>query len=374
MRCETFGARRRAASVLLAALVALTILPLHARAEAAYRHHPVAHLSLSTKIDSYLQLLTRDELFSGDVLIARDGEIVTQHAYGPANWRRHLPNTLGTAFRIGSITKQFTALAILLLQQWGKLRIGDRICSYIPRCPKTWRAITIYELLTHTSGIPDRFNDSDYNTTRHATPAELLRRFRDRPLNFAPGTNWAYSNAGYGVLGYIISRASGHSYTSFLQRYVFRPLHLRDTGVGPKGPPLSRQAVGYQSWGVPAPYINLSTAYAFADVISTVDDLYTWDQALFSDSFLPRRATRAMFAPHVEAHSANGYVFHYGYAWFIEREENHLIIDHPGLINGFASVNEYLPDDKVTIIVLSNLQNADVPAICTELRKLVLGR
>lgn len=288
-----------------------------------------------------------------------------------ADWRRHVSDRPDTVFRIGSITKQFTALAIMQLQYWRRLHVGDHICSYIPGCPHKWRDITIYELLTHTSGMPDRFNDSDYDTTHPATPEQLLKRFAAKPLNFPPGTNYYYSNAGYAILGYIVSRVSGLSYAAYLERYVFAPLHLRDTGIDPD-PHRGQEATGYLSGSTTAPYINMSTAYAFGDIYSTASDLYTWDRALFGGKLVPMWSLAPMFQTHVTAVGFDGSTLHYGFGWFIDEDQHHRIISHPGLINGFSAVNEYLPDDKVTLVVLSNTQDASVAAICHDVREMVL--
>ena len=185
----------------------------------------------ASKIDKVLNDLTEREAFTGAVLVARNGEVLLRQGYGLADRERNIPNTPQTKYRLGSITKQFTAMAILMLQAQDKLNVQDPICRYISECPITWQDITIHHLLTHTSGIPNLTDFHDYQATK-ATPSppeQTIARFKDKPLGFPPGEQWSYSNSGYIVLGHIIEQASGLSYEAFLQQYIFEPLQMKDT-------------------------------------------------------------------------------------------------------------------------------------------------
>src|SRR5450759_2120122 len=184
-------------------------------------------------VDTMLGNMTSQSVFSGSVLISQHGHVLLSKGYGFADRDQKTPNAPQTRFSIGSNTKQFTAAAIMLLQVQGKLKVTDRICKYIPQCPTAWGVITIKELLTHTSGIPDYLNtlpDFRGYAGPPLTPLQVIAHFRDLPLEFAPGTTWKYSNSGYFLLGYIIEQISGLSYEAFLQKYILTPLHLSDTG------------------------------------------------------------------------------------------------------------------------------------------------
>jgi CubicO group peptidase (beta-lactamase class C family) len=192
----------------------------------------VAAGETASKIDKLLDSLTESDDFTGAVLVARNGEILLSKGYGPADQDKNLPNTPHTKFRLGSITKQFTAMAVLILQAQGKLNVQDPACLYISECPAAWKDITIHHLLTHTSGITNFTNFPDYQATKAtpSSPEQTIARFKDKPLDFSPGERWSYSNSGYIVLGYIIEDVSGLSYEAFLQQNIFEPLQMKDTG------------------------------------------------------------------------------------------------------------------------------------------------
>jgi CubicO group peptidase (beta-lactamase class C family) len=187
---------------------------------------------ITARGDLYLSQLTKDSLFSGSVLVARDGEILLSHGYGEADRTQHLLNTAQTKFRLGSLTKQFTAMAILILQGRGALNVRDRICTHMADCPVPWQSITIHQLLTHTSGIPDFARFPDYQATMGlpSSPTETIARFKDKPLEFLPGEKFSYSNSGYILLGAIIEQASGIPYEAFLRDAIFTPLQMANSG------------------------------------------------------------------------------------------------------------------------------------------------
>src|SRR5579884_3801699 len=182
----------------------------------------------AAQLDTYLTHLAKDGVLSGAVLVAQNGMLFSK-GYSLADKDARIPNTPQTRFRIGSITKQFTAMAILILQQDGKLHVQDRICLYIPNCPQDWQPITIEQLLTHTSGIPDYTNFPDFvaTWTQPTTPEQLIARFENMPLEFSPGSVFRYSSSGYILLGYIIERVTGESYATFLQQNIFDPLKMK---------------------------------------------------------------------------------------------------------------------------------------------------
>jgi CubicO group peptidase (beta-lactamase class C family) len=308
--------------------------------------------------------MTSQSVFSGSVLIAQHGHVLLSKGYGLADRAQKTPNGPQTRFAIGSNTKQFTAAAILLLEVQGKLKVTDRICAYIPQCPSAWGDITIKELLTHTSGIPDYLNtlpDFAGYAGPLLTPLQIIAHFRDVPLEFAPGTTWKYSNSGYFLLGYIIEQVSGLSYEAFLQKNILTPLNLSDTGYN------------HNSNGVAIGYIDItetlaepedpSLPYAAGALYSTVEDMNRWEQALTTDALLPATSRAEMFAPQVAMPDGGPMAAGYGYGFVIGTEVGRRIIWHNGGISGFTSMEARYPVDDVTVIILDNQMSVDVTTI-----------
>jgi len=316
--------------------------------------------SSASKIDKALNSLTERDAFTGAVLVARNGEVLLSKGYGLADWDKKLPNNPHTKFRLGSITKQFTAMAILMLQAQDKLNVRDSVCLYISECPTTWQDITIHQLLTHTSGIPNFTKFINYEATKAtpSSPEQTIARFKDKPLDFPPGEQWSYSNSGYIVLGYIIEQVSGQSYEAFLQQNIFEPLQMKDTGYDHNDGSL---AIGYTGilW-TEADYIDMTIPFAAGGLYSTVEDLYRWDQALYTEQVVSKDLLDLMFTPHAKMPDTG---LSYGYGWFIGEMNNHNVVGHGGGIEGFATEIRRYIDDKVTIIVLSNRVSTGVEHI-----------
>jgi CubicO group peptidase (beta-lactamase class C family) len=319
---------------------------------------------VALQLDELLTKLTHNELFSGSVLIAQDGKILVSKGYGLANREKKVANTPQTKFRLASITKQFTAMAILMLQAQGKLTVQDPICKYISNCPTTWQPITIHHLLTHTSGIPDYSNFPDFNASKmvQSSPAQLIARFKDKPLDFKPGEKWSYSNSGYILLGAIIEQVSGKSYEVFLQEHIFAPLKMADTGYDPKKDILT---TGYKSKYSKADAIDMSVVYAAGGLYSTVEDLYRWDQALYTEQLVSKELLDKMFT------ASDG--LSYGYGWFIGKEFDHRVIGHPGSLDGFATIINRYPDDKAVIILLSNQEDVQLDDVEEGVARILFG-
>ncbi len=325
-----------------------------------------------TESDAVLGDLARQSLFTGSVLIAKEGQVLLSRGYGLADREQNIPNTPQTRFRLGSVTKQFTAMAILILEKQGRLDVQDPICKYIPDCPSTWDAITIKHLLTHTSGIPDFTSFADYLGSRAVptTPIQTIDRFKDKPLDFQPGEKFSYSNSGYIVLGYIVERASGQTYEDFLKQSIFTPLNLRDTGYDHLTDGL---AVGYaDKYSTrPADFIDMSIPYAAGGLYSTVEDLYRWDQSLYTEQLVPKATLAEMFAPQVDI-AGSGLA--YGYGWVTGKDASGLSTNmHEGGIEGFTTVIARYPDDHVTIIILCNQQDINPGLVLNILSQKILG-
>jgi CubicO group peptidase (beta-lactamase class C family) len=307
--------------------------------------------------------MTSQEVLSGSVLISQHGQVLLSKGYGLADRAQKTPNGPQTRFAIASNTKQFTAAAILLLEVQGKLKLTDGICTYIPDCPSAWSVITIKELLTHTSGIPDYTALPDFvgYVGQPWTPLQIIAHFRDLPLDFTPGSTWKYDNSGYIVLGYIIEQVSGLSYEAFLQTNIFTPVNLSDTGYnhGSNG-----VAIGYTDGSAtPAEPWDPSVPFAAGGLYSTVEDMNRWEQALTTDALLPATSRAEMFALQVATPNGPPQAAGYGYGFFIGTDSGRPIIWHSGGIPGFASIEARYPVDDVTVIILGNQFSAAVPTI-----------
>ena len=321
---------------------------------------------VTSEVDIMLNEMAEQNLFSGSVLIAREGEILLSNGYGMADREKNIANTPQTKFYLGSITKQFTAMAILMLQAEGKLNVQDRICQYISDCPAAWHEITIHQLLIHTSGIP---HFMDFPLDRPSTSAQTIARIKDKPLDFKPGEKWSYSGSGYNVLGYIIEQVTGKRYEVFLEEKIFEPLKMIDTGYAASNDNL---AVGYENNFDLADNIDISNLYTSGGLYSTVEDLYRWDQALYTEKLISKEVLDAIFTSYITIPpESNGES--YGYGWVIAKKINHRWIGHEGVVPGFASEIDRYPDDKVTIILLSNEQDTSLLAITSAIAKKVLG-
>jgi CubicO group peptidase (beta-lactamase class C family) len=309
--------------------------------------------SASPDLVDLIDTLIATRHISGAVLVARDGKVVMSKGFGLADDANGTPNTPDTRFRLGSITKQFTAMAILILQARGLLSIDDRACTYLDDCPPAWKAVTIRQLLSHTAGLPDFTNLADYESTKGApsTPAQTLTRISALPLDFEPGEGFAYSNSGYVALGMIIERVSAMTYESFLQQAIFSPLGMNDSGYdhGTDG-----LAVGYKSARVVADPIDMSVPYAAGGLYSTVQDLYRWDQALSSDELVPRDVVALMFEPTAPTSDFPGLAYGFG---FYLKDSPLSWAWHDGGIDGFQTYYGRHPTDGLAVIVLTNRED-----------------
>ena len=380
---ERLSTRGRRALGVMAAAVVVIVASSIVYIYPTLTSRPAPKTSPINAIDHFISSAAQHQVFSGTVLIGQNGKILLDKGYGWADQGKRMPNQPGTRFRIGSVTKQFTAMAILLLQEQGRLHVQDPICEYIRGCPATWRTITIQHLLTHTSGIPDYV--TTFPLQQPASPAQLVAAFESKPLDFAPGAKLSYSSSGYAILGSIVENVSGESYAQFLQQEIFQMLHLSNTGYDQNFPPLRQHATGYKQPWVKADYVDMSVPYAAGALYSTVDDLFRWDQALFNRKFASGESVQQMFTPQVTACDGQGTLcaasdceaqrincYSYGYGWFLGQipaggpyvRANW----HSGGIQGFVSLNLYYPDQEITLIVLSNLESFTWPLIAQEVQ------
>ena len=358
----------------LALILFLVLSPWEAnRAESASAVAPpsASAKTLAARIDAYVKAqaaLPYAKSFSGTVLVTQNGKIVINKGYGLADREHHIANTPNTTFQIASISKEFAATAILILQQRHKLSVRDKICTYIPGCPESWRPITIHMLLTHTSGIGhwETYATLDY------TPMsldQLVSLFERMPPLFKPGTQYHYTSAGYDLLAYIVQKVSGEPYATFIQQNIFHPLGMTRTKVDDTNHPPSGHAVGYMGVYRSA-YPSLIGVFGSGDIWTTTGDLERWDQSFSTTWILSRASQQAMFTPWVLIPGGTGEDW-YGYGWVIE-QGLHLLIYHDGGNPGFNTYNRRLPNDKVDVIILTN-NEIDHGPLVTAIELMALG-
>jgi CubicO group peptidase (beta-lactamase class C family) len=335
---------------------------------------------LQAKVDAYMSARARITGFSGAVLLARDGRALFRKTYGLANREHDIPNTPETVFRLGSAGKQFTAAAVLLLEQRGSLALDDPVAKYLSDWPEAWSEVTIHHLLTHTGGLPRLTTQAllDVSALSRATPVpfqevpDLFEPGEDlQPPDFEPGERFAYSNVGYIVLSLLVERVAGMRFGDFLAREVFQPMNMQHTGCEEPATILERRANGYTrtvTGLVNADYVDMRFVNGAGSVYSTLDDLLLWDRVLDSDRLLHAAARERLFTP-----------VHEGYAcgWWIQTKFGRPVQWHGGNVSGFVAHLMRFPSEKLFLAVLSNAwSDADrgqVRAIGNELFAIALG-
>jgi CubicO group peptidase (beta-lactamase class C family) len=352
----------------------LLMLPGAPGAQVATAPTPPSDAIVVQRVDEYMQAEMRVNGFSGTILLARKGAPLVAKGYGPANAEWDIPNAPRTKFRLGSITKQFTSMAVMQLQQQGKLKVQDPICQYLTPCPDAWKTITIHHLLTHTSGIPSYTNSPSYMATMMMpkTVEQMVAGFRDLPLEFEPGSQFKYDNSGYFLLGVLLEKVTGQPYARVLQDQIFTPLGMRDSGYDTTARILPMRASGYSRQGTDvtnAPYLDMVQPFAAGSLYSTVEDLLKWDQALYTDQLLPSAARTAMFTP---------FKGDYAYGWLAPAPSPQTFgrkqLAHGGGINGFSTMIIRLPEENITSLVLSNVQQAATGRIARDLLAILFGQ
>lgn len=293
--------------------------------------------------------------FMGAVLVARGTQVLFAKGYGMANLEWNVPNTSTTKFEIASVTKQFTATAILLLEERGRLRVTDPIKSFLPDAPSAWDPITFHHLLSHTSGLASGPPPDPATRALPTRPEKLIERFRNLPLQSKPGAKYSYSNAGYQLLAYLIERASGQPYEDFLRENIFEPLGMKDSISATQAPIISSRAAGYinnpggsSSTGralLNAPFFDQTNVMGAGSLYSTTADLHRWTTALFGGKLLRPASLTKMTTPLDSG---------YAYGLTVGSSNGRRRFSHGGSATGFSAYLTYYPDSQVTIVVLAN--------------------
>lgn len=329
----------------------------------------------AARADAYMSALHDSNRFNGALLMARNGRVILKKGYGMANFEWNIPNTSSTKFRVGSITKQFTSMAIMQLQERGLLNVQDPIGKYLTDYPKPVAdRVTLHHLLTHSSGIPSYTNAPDYvaRMGAKASVAQMIARFKDLPLEFEPGSAYKYNNSGYFLLGAIIEKVSGRSYETFLQDNIFGPLGMRNTGYDHAEAVLPNRASGYNRGAdglQNAAFVDMSQPYSAGALYSTVEDLLLWDQALYTEKLVKAPTLETIYKPRIETTDKRLY----GYGWYVNPLNGHRNVGHSGSIDGFSGYLSRFPDDHAVFIWLRNVISPAPATINQDLGAILLG-
>ena len=319
----------------------------------------VAQKNYPQLLDKYMQAQTNIRGFSGAVLVMKQNKVLLEKGYGLADREWNVANTAETKYRIGSVTKQFTAACILQLVEAGKLSVTDKLSKFYPDFPKG-DSVTIHMLLNHTSGIASYTDVKEFMTvaTLSLSKDSMISFFKNKPYNFSPGTKWAYNNSGYFLLGCIIEKLSGLSYSDYLQKNIFDRLEMKNSGVDKLDSVLAMRARGYSRIGkktINADFISMAWPFSAGVLYSTVGDLYKWDRALYGNKILSKESLQKMFTPGKS---------NYGYGVIIDSLEKHPRIWHNGGIPGFSTnFTRFINDDICTVVFSNNESNTDFVAI-----------
>ena len=312
----------------------------------------------AAEIDKLLQKYHEYGQLNGTVLVSEAGKIIFKKGYGLANMEWNIGNETDTKFRLGSITKQFTSMLIMQLVEEGKIQLDEKIAHYLPDYRKdTGDKVTIHHLLTHTSGIPSYTSRSNFFKEISRNPYTVdnfIKEFCSDSLEFEPGSKYLYNNSGYFLLGAIIEKITGETYETALQKRIFEPLNMTNSGYDHHETIILNRAMGYEK--TPngyenSAYLDMSLPYASGSLYSTVEDLYLWDQALYTDKLISDKNKAIMFKP---------FLNNYAYGWLIkkivlaESEDSLQTISHSGGINGFHSLITRVTDDNHLVVLLNN--------------------
>lgn len=327
--------------------------------------------SKQEKIDTLLTAYTAQNNFNGTALVAFKNTVLLNKGYGFKNIETGLMNTANTIYQIGSVTKQFTAVVILKLAEQKKLSLTDKLSKYYPAFPKG-DSITIHQLLSHTSGIYNYTNDVKFMQSEAVKPAneeKILALFKDKPLDFSPGSNWAYSNSGYMLLGYIIQKVTKMPYEKVVTNFILTPLKMTGSGFDFAKLANSEKATGYfvidGKNSARAGIVDSTVSFAAGALYCTANDLYKWHSALLKNKIIARASLEKAFTP----------VRHnYGYGWNIDTTDGKRITRHNGGIFGFNSSFVRIEQDGMNIVLLNNVGNSKLDEIAENIIKIIYDK
>ena len=359
--------KRFASSAVLA--FALLLCATAAQAQAPAPSDKVA------KIDELVKSFHSIRQFNGAVLVAEEGRVIFRKGYGMANMEWAIPVEPDTKFRLGSITKQFTSALVLQLVEQGKIKLDGKLSDYLPDYRKdTGGRITIHQLLNHTSGIPSYTSRPNFFAEESRNPyavSDFVKKFASDDLEFEPGSKFNYNNSGYSLLGAIIEQVTGKPYDQVLKERILDPLGMKNTGYDRHAALLPKRASGYAktpSGYDNAPYLDMSIPYAAGSMYSTVEDLYLWDQALYTDKVLSAKSRELMYTPGLQD---------YGYGWGVRKVQlggkETTLVQHSGGINGFSTLIIRVPESRHLIVLLDNTQGTKLQQLAQNIAAVLYG-
>jgi len=315
-----------------------------------------AQQQLETKIDSILGSKYKPNEPGAVAIISKNGNIIYKKAFGNANLELEVPMETNNVFKIGSMTKQFTAISILMLQEQGKLNLDDDITKYIPDYPSHGQKITIHNLLTHTSGIKSYTSiKAFYKLTKNdMTPIELIDFFKNETPDFDSGSKYKYNNSGYIILGHLIELVSNQSYAKFIVQNIFQPLKMSSSYYGSFSKVIKHRVSGYHTKNkayINSIYLSLTLPYAAGSLMSSVDDLLKWQQAIKNNLLISQESKDKAFTNYT---LNNGESIDYGYGWNLKSISDVATYEHGGAIPGFKSMGVYIPSEDIYVVVLTN--------------------
>lgn len=336
--------------------------------------NPIFAQTLSEKIETLIQPEIKDKNGPGGVfMVAKKGEIIYQNAFGKANIELEVNLTTDYVFQIGSMTKQFTAVSILMLQEQGKLDTNDVLTKYVPDFPAGDK-ITIHHLLTHTSGIKDftKMKSIKDIAQKEMTPKMMVDFFKNEQVDFSPGEKFDYNNSGYVLLGYIIELVSGETYEDFVENNIFKKIGMTQSGYATDRQIISKRAYGYQkkeSGYVNKTIINYSVPFSSGAIMSTLEDMLKWQIALNNNTLLNKENTKRLFRPYS---LNNGETINYGYGWHLRKINDSMSREHGGSIFGYKSMGVYLPNEDIYVVGFTNCDCISPTLLVQNIAKLVL--
>ncbi|HEX5151645.1 MAG TPA: serine hydrolase [Parafilimonas sp.] len=326
---------------------------------------------MGSRIDTLISSYSKLNKFNGTVLVAKNDTILLNKGYGYRNAALKVLNNEQSIFQLGSITKQFTAAVILKLEQEKKLSVSDKIGKYFPDYPKG-DSITIQQLLTHTSGIYNYTNDANFMANEITKPhnrEQMIALFKNKPLNFSPGTAWNYSNSGYSLLGYIIEAVTRKSYEEAVRRYIFAPLGMTHSGFDFTHLDSPDKTTGYfildNNRATIAPVVDSTVSFSAGAIYSTTGDLYLWHEALQQNTILSKEQQEKAFTPVKN---------NYGYGWGIDSIEGKRRVGHGGGIPGYVTNESRVPEDDIDIVLLSNASDRSLDKITGDIYAILYNK
>ncbi|REH52469.1 CubicO group peptidase (beta-lactamase class C family) [Tenacibaculum gallaicum] len=336
----------------------------------------VSAQSLTSKVDEILQTQFKNNGTGAVALVAKKGNVIYRKAFGKANLELDVNMVPENVFEVGSITKQFTAVSILMLLEEGKLSLEDDITKFIPDYPTKGKEITVHHLLTHTSGIKSYTSMRKFGEvmTKDEPPLKFIDFFKNEPMDFEPGEQYKYNNSGYFILGYIVEKVSEMSYPKFVEERIFKKLNMNSSYYGSHTKLIKNRATGYQERDgeyLNAQYISLTLPYAAGSIMSNVDDMLRWQTAIRKNILVRKGTIDKAFTNYT---LNNGNKINYGYGWSFNEINGVPTIEHGGAIPGYRSMGVYVPSEEVYVIVFSNCGSNSPTNTAIKIAALAIGK